>query len=311
MAKDRQMTELKTRLTIFGDINDSLMPYYNPSLAWHNKQLKISIRKCNFTTIKDGAYKFLGGDTYSKTDVLLGDVDPDTLEITNLTKLKISKDAPNFVQLSGLEDVRLFSRKDGLHAVGFQSDRITKARHNESASMGEYLIKDNTLHYLTTLEKPKKEAVEKNWNPADKPSTLFDFTYSDTQVWKDGKLIGEPSKTQIHGGTQLLKQKNGTYLSIVHDKVLDPKMANMSRYRRASPIYDKYIYRNYVAEHGKDGIITKISKPFNFGTGERIEFVQGMVEHKGSMLISMGIRDAKFAIARIDKSELVKLLEVV
>src|SRR5690606_30726231 len=103
-------------------------------------------------------------------------------------------------------------------------------------------------------------------------------------------------------GTQLLKQKDGTYLSLVHDKIID-RMLNRPG------VYDKYVYRHYLARHNKQGFITELTQPFTFGTNENIEFAGGMVEYKDDLLISFGIRDCKFAIARIEKSKLVDRLE--
>lgn len=300
-------------IRIYGEIDDSAMRWFNPSIAWHdgviadnewkkNGQLMIAIRSCNFAVERKGKWYLRDGSAYSKTDVIYGDLDPYTLQVSNLKKLKLSEDSPTCTKVAGLEDVRLFSRKDGMHAIGFESDRLTRSLHNNSASLAEYLIRGNELQYIRTLQKPKKEGVEKNWSPTNAPSKNFDFTYSDSQVWKDGEVIGTPTKTNIHGGSQLLKQKDGTYLSIVHDKVLD-------RLHNRPGVYDKFVYRHYLARHGKDGIITHLTKPFTFGTHENIEFAAGMVEHEGHFLISFGIRDCKYGIARVKKSVLVDKLE--
>lgn len=296
------LQQLGAELRIYGEIDDPAMRHINPSIAWHEGKLKIAIRSCNFEVERRGKWSFRDGSAYSKTDVLYGDLDPETLQVTNLRKLKLSKDSPTRTLVAGLEDVRLFSRKDGMHAIGFESDRLTRSLHNGSATLAEYLIKDDELKYIRTLKKPQKALPEKNWSPTDTPSAKFDFTYSDSQVWKDGELIGEPTKTQIHGGSQLLKQKDGSYLSIVHDKVIDPMLNRPG-------IYDKYVYRTYLARHNENGIITNLSKPFRFGTHENIEFASGMVEHDGHFLITLGIRDCKFAVVRIGKSKLMGLLD--
>lgn len=302
------LQELGATLVTYGEIDDPAMRHFNPSIAFHDGKLKIAIRSCNFAVERGGKWYFRDGNAYSKTDVLYGDLDPDTLQVTNLSKLKLSGNSPTRVLVAGLEDVRLFSRKDGMHAIGFESDRLTRSLHNESASLAEYVIKGDELIYIRTLEKPKKDWPEKNWAPTDVPTREFDFTYSDTQVWKDGKLIGEPSTTQIHGGSQLLQQSDGSYLSIVHEKILDPKHA-YAYSRLSRNVYDKYIYYTYLARHNKQGTVTQLSKPFRFGTLENIEFASGMVEYNGDLLISLGIRDCKFAIARIGKNKLLGLME--
>lgn len=299
------LQSIGAELKIYGEIDDPVYRYMNPSIAWHKGQLKIAIRKCNFAVHPKGKWYFRDGSVYSKTDVIYGDLDPITLSVTNLNKLTLSDDSPTRIKVSGLEDVRLFSRKDGMHAVGFESDRLTASLHNASAAMAEYLIKGNKLQYLRTLDKPDKRIVEKNWSPTDVPSELFDFTYSDSQVWKDGKIIGGPTKTNIHGGSQLLKQKDG-WLSIVHEKKLDPSMLRI-RQGTSSSTYDKYTYYNYLAKHNEQGLVTELSKPFRFGTLENIEFASGFVEHEGKFIISFGIRDCKIGVLSIDKNKLLEL----
>lgn len=306
MDKALDLQALGAQLLIYGEIDDPYMRHFNPSIAWHEGKLKIAIRSCNFKVERGGKWSFRDASAYSRTDVIYGDMNPDTLKVSNLTKLKLSENTPTRTKVAGLEDVRLFSRKDGMHAIGFESDRLTTTLHNESASLAEYLIKGDELVYLRTLEKPDKKVVEKNWSPTDTPSKLFNFTYSDSQVWKDGKLIGTPTTTQIHGGTQLLLQKDGTYLSLVHEK----KATLTPTYRRVkSNIYDKYVYYTYLAKHDKQGIVTELSTPFRFGTLENIEFASGMVEHGGDFLITLGIRDCKWAMCRIGKDKLTGLFE--
>lgn len=305
MGQSLDLQTLQSEIKIFGEISNPTYRHFNPSLSWHEGKLYIALRSCNFAVERQGKWFLRDGGAYSKTDVLLGIVDPISLTIRDITKLKLSEDSPTRVLVSGLEDVRIYSRKDGLHAIGFESDRLTRSLHNASAKMAEYVIKGNELKYIRTLDKPDENIVEKNWSPTDTPSDLFDFTYSDSQVWNNGEVLGEPTKTNIHGGTQLLKQKDGTWLSIVHDKKLDPKYSRLNHL-----VYDKYVYRHYLARHNKYGVITHLTKPFNFGTLENIEFAAGMVEYDNHLLISLGIRDCKYAIAKIKKSVLVDMLEL-
>lgn len=298
--------ELGATIVTYGEINDHAMRYFNPSIAFHNGKLKTAVRSCNFAVERGGKWYFRDGSAYSKTDVLYGDLHPDTLQVSNLTKLSLSNDSPTHVLVAGLEDVRLFSRKDGMHAIGFTSDRLTNSLHNESTAMAEYLIKGDELVYIRTLKKPDPQGVEKNWSPPDIETPYFEFTYSPTQVWQAGHLLGEKYTGDVHGGSQLLEQKDGTYLSLVHEKKLDPQY---SYGRRSAAIYDKYVYYTYLARHSQEGVITQLSKPFRFGTHENIEFAAGMVEHDGHFIITLGIRDCKYAVARIKRGSLLSLFE--
>lgn len=291
------LQDIGARLVIYGDINNDKMPYFNPSLAWDDDALAISIRSCNFTTIRHGKWTFLDDNIYSRTDVMYGYIDPDTLEIIKLEKLKLDSNTPIQTRIAGLEDVRLYKRGNRMHAIGFEVDRVTPCYYKKSG-MAVYIINNGKLHYQESLEKPNPDIVEKNWQPTD-VQTRFDFTYSPTQTYQGGQLWGTPYTGNIHGGTQLLRQEDDTYISLVHEKIEDKRFGN---------VYDKYVYITYLAVHDELGIITKRSKGFRFGTYENIEFASGMVQHGDDLLISLGIRDAKFAIARIKKSKLMELL---
>lgn len=292
------LQEMGAELRIYGEIEGD-MRNFNPSIAWLDDKLMIAIRSCNFMVKRHGDWYLRDGSAYSKTDVILGEVDPKTLEVRVIRKLPLSSNTPTRVKVAGLEDVRLFIRKGKLMAVGFESDRLTKSLHNASASMAVYEIGEE-LKYVETLEKPVKETVEKNWCPPDVESKLFDYTYSPTQAIKDGKLIGGPTMSQIHGGSILLKQKDGTYLSLVHEKKAD---------KRLGKVYDRFVYYTYLARHDKQGMITHLTPPFRFGTLENIEFAAGLVEHEEDFIMSFGIRDCKYGLARISKEKLTNLLE--
>lgn len=300
LAPKIDLQSLGAELRIYGEIDDPNMRHFNPSIAWHNGKLKIAIRSCNFTVKRHGDWFFRDGNAYSKTDVLIGAVDPVSLMVSDLKKHTLSSGTPTRTKVAGLEDVRLFVRDKGLYAIGFESDRLTASLHNSSTSLAEYMVVDGELRYIRTLEKPRKNAVEKNWCPPDVPSKLFDYTYSPAQVIKGSELIGEPTPSEIHGGSVLLKQKDGTYLSIVHDKVAD---------RTLGKAYDRFIYRNYLARHDKDGFIKEMTPSFHFGTNENIEFAAGMVEYEDDFIVSFGIRDCKYAIARVRKDVLTEMLK--
>lgn len=297
VASTLDIQSIGAKAVTYGEIDDPDMRDFNPSIAFDNKgDLKIALRRCNFAVERGGKWYLRDGSAYSRTDVMYGDLNPDTLEVSNIKKLELSDKSPTRTKVSGLEDVRLFARKDGIHAIGFECDRITKSLHNGSAKLAEYLIKGNELRYIRTLEKPDKEVVEKNWQPFDHQSTFAEFTYSPTQIYLNGHVIGDKYIGKIHGGTQLLAQEDGTYISLLHEKITLPAQ----RF-----VYDRYKYIHYLATHDNTGVVTSLSQPFDFGTHENIEFAAGMVEYGDDLIISLGIRDCKYAIVKINKKVLI------
>ena len=289
---------LGAELRIYGEVSDPSMRHFNPSIAWYGDKLKIAVRSCNFKVERNGKWSFRDGSAYSKTDVLYGNVHPDSLQVSNLRKLEFSDNTPMRTKVSGLEDVRILQRYDHMFAIGYESDRLTSHLHNKSSSLAEYRIEGNKLEYICTLQKPNEELVEKNWSPIEDSDNYY---YSPTQVWTYTGLLGEPYKGILHGGTQLLKQDDGTYLSIIHDKVLSPLLNRPG-------VYDKYVYRHFLARHDRNGFVIEMTQPLTFGTHENIEFAAGLVEYGSDFIISIGIRDCKYALVKINKSKLTDML---
>lgn len=281
--------------------NDPEFPYYNPSIAWHNGKLKIVIRSCNYTHVNGRVT--LGRYEHAMTKNLYGTLDPKTMKIDKLTELKYSKDTPEVITgISGLEDARLFVRGKDMHFIGVEVD--TADRQNTRAAMAEFVLRGDTLEYIRTLAKPDPTRHEKNWSPTDVPSDLFDFTYSPTQQWKNGKVVGDKYTGNIHGGTQLVWQPDRkTYLAVVHDikNVVDPT--------KSQSYWDSRKYLHYFAEIDAWGNLINLSAPFQFQGKMRIEFAAGLVEDGKDLLISFGIMDGQAAIARFNKEQALSMLK--
>lgn len=296
--------DLGARVTVLGDYNDPEYPYYNPSLAYDgNGKLRISIRSCNFTVKPDGTWHFADGGDHAQSKILYGYLDADTLTVSELQELKYGADAPvETKDISGLEDARMFWRKNGMHFSGVEID--TRASFGRPAAQAEYVLDNGTgkLEYLHTMRSFSPAQPEKNWLPTDKPGK-FDYSYSPTQVYRNNNIetVGDSRYVgDIHGSSQLIWQpKSRTYLAVLHIKHLNPL---------AGVKYDNYIYLHMLAEYNEDGLLINMSDPFTFGTGENIEFASGMVEVGDDMLISFGIRDARLGLARLPKKTFIEQL---
>lgn len=276
--------------------NDKEYPYYNPSLCWDGKLLKMSIRSCNFTVRRDGTWTLADNGSHARSRVMLGNLDPESLELKDIKELKYAKDSPAEILTSGLEDARIYKRDDGLHFVGVRVYTPNVAQYKPT--IAEFILKGDTLHHIRTLDKPDPERAEKNWLPTDRPAD-FDFVYSIKEIYKDNQTVGDKYTGEIHGGTPLVKQKDG-WVALMHAKILNPT------FRR---VYDKYDYVSYFAEFWDTGYLKRISKPFKLGSGENIEFASGLVEYKDDFIISFGIRDGHSGVIKIPKTSMMNLLE--
>lgn len=292
------------RVTVMGDINEPVYAYFNPSIAYDGKgRLRIVIRACTFRPIPGGTYDYRDGSNYSKTKNMYGYLDPVTLEVTELTELAYDSDTPPEIVRSGLEDARLYWRKDGMHFIGVHVD--TRPEHRYPPLQAEFIYdeKAKELRYIRTMFGESPARGEKNWLPPDVPSDKFEYNYSPTQVIKDGvELEGVRYAGFIHGSSQLLWQpKTKSYLAVLHSKHLDPLIVGK--------VYDKMLYVHYLAEYNEQGYLIRISDPFTLGLADNIQFVSGMVEIEGDLLMSFGAGDARWGFARLDKARAIKLLK--
>lgn len=291
------------RVTVLGDINDPIFAYFNPSIAFDGKgKLRINIRACNFAVKRHGMYYYRDNQGYAVTKNMYGYIDPDTLAITKLKEVKHSNDTPQEIVRSGIEDVRLFWRDDGMHFSGVRVD--TRPLYKYPAQQCEFVMDDKTgiLQYKRTMFSPSPARAEKNWLPTDKPAS-FEYNYSPTETYTGTRVSGDRYAGFIHGGSQLLWQEDTkTWLAVLHSKHHNPLVIGKA--------YDNMIYVHYFAEYSEDGMLIRISEPFKLGLLDNIEFVAGMVEHKGYLLMSAGFGDARFGFIRIKKENAINMLRL-
>jgi predicted GH43/DUF377 family glycosyl hydrolase len=284
------ITLLPSKKVILPD-NDPLKPYYNPSLARYRDKLLISIRSSTWTLGPNGGgQKIIGGKLH--TDILVGEVDEETLIVTNLIKLKYAGNVHPYIENIGLEDARIFVRDDKLYAIGCCMSKEDRRGESVHIALGE--IKDGKLLFGDLIAKPHPERVEKNWTVPAVPSEFFDYIYSPTQVLKDGKLLGEPEyHGLLHGGSPAIKWEDG-WLSFQH-KVFRSNVVVSGTVRQ---------YISYAVKYNNEGFATEISQGFIlFGTNA-VEFISGLVLSGDKFLVSLGIGDACSALAIIDPADL-------
>jgi hypothetical protein len=122
----------------------------------------------------------------------------------------------------------------------------------------------------------------------------FDYIYSPTQVLKDGKLLGsEEYHGFLHGGSQAIKWGDG-WLSFQH------------RVFRSNVVVPKTVrqYVSYAVRYNSGGFATEISQGFILLGTNAVEFISGLVESDGKLLVSLGVGDAEAALAVIDPADL-------
>lgn len=265
--------------------NNPEKPYYNPSLCWHEGKLLISIRSSTWTRDYHGAKATMLGPLH--TDVMLGELDPETLEVKDLRKLKYAGKIHPFIQDIGMEDARIFVRDGQVHAIGVCMSKDD--RRGESVHIAHGIVEGDKLVFKELLTKPHPERIEKNWTPPEVPSHLFDYIYSPTQTIKDGVLSGSLEyHGRTHGGSQALPWGDG-WISFVH---------KIHKLHHEWDGFHQYV--NYAMKYDRNGRATDISQGFLFFGDNQVEFISGAVKLDDKLLVSMGVGDTHCALAVID-----------
>lgn len=261
--------------------------HYNPGLVRDEKgQIWIVLRSCIYNPERWEGWEH---PMHWQNYVNMGKLDEKTFKITGLKEIKPEEDYPGFQW--GLEDARLFLRKDGIHAIGV----VLPIRDNDYRTcQAEVLMnyEKGTYKLLRDYGQPKGHA-EKNWSPPEVETPEFDFAYSLTEVVKDGEVIGEDNHLAIHNGSKLLEYEDG-YIQIGHV---------------VCGVGGQRTYAQVAVKRDKQGFVTHISQLFHFNVGwrenlqETIEFVSDILWSSGKegkeLLVGIGVKDEATGLARI------------
>jgi len=274
---------------------------HNVSIANDDKhQTWIAIR------YHDTPYKSYGIH-WQPSILQIGKLNTKTLAVTDLKIIIPDPTCPLYLFTHSIEDVRIFHRQDGLHAIGVAFPRGGVIRdkdhgviytHNEVGQV-EILIdyQAGTYSLIRDYGQPNGR-TEKNWVPSIPATELFDFIYSPTQVVKHGIVRGSNYTGDVHGGSQLLPYKDG-WISIAHRVV--PIAGVTARW-----------YMHFAQLHDQWGFVTHTSQFFDFGTGwwkefqQSVEFVAGAIwtVPEKELLLSLGVRDQTCGFVRVPISAL-------
>lgn len=264
--------------------------HYNPGLCRApDGTIYVSIRSCITNYLKKyGITHPLGYENF----LHVGIVEESTLEIKGLKLIEPEEELTDYNGLQwGIEDIRLFWRDDGLHGVGVI---IPVVEGQLKLRCGEILIdyEKGTYKLLKDLGRPFGHA-EKNWTPAEQPTSEFDFVYSPTQIVKNGKVIGEDNELFIHLGTPLIPYEDG-YISIGH---------------AVCSVQGERTYAQIALKWNKKGRLIEHSQFFHFDVGwreglrETIEFASGLIWSTGKegeeLLVGVGVKDELTGFCKI------------
>jgi len=259
---------------------------YNPSLAWHDGHLYVSVRYSFFAFpgIDTTGQVLVSSNYYGRSETLLAELNPTTMQIIRWSKLEYLDWEGS--RNTALEDVRLYSEGGHLYGIGVF---LTLDGSPHAQAIIDIDPDGWTARLIDVLP---GERVEKNWSPIEGRTG---FAYSPTQhVTRGGTITGTPYTGPIHGGTQLIEHGDG-YLSVVHSFETRPyRRPNHRGNRRGRHYY------HYWAFWDRDIRITHLSSPFVFAGESAIEFAAGLTRHGDRLLVSFGWGDWDLTVMSFD-----------
>lgn len=272
----------------------------NPSIEVCNEKITCNIRCVNYRMDEHGRY-MIGPKDCSEAPIdtrnFLVQLREDFRPWPNPhgTEIIWDRPEPQFPQVTGLEDIRLYRVKGNLCFSAC-------IREQEATGMPQQVrgvIEDGEV--VSWAKMSAADVCEKNWMPIQNNSQ--DFVYRlDTiaHTWDltaprgvtktDSKLY----VSEISGGSQAIPFKNG-YIAVVHEASTDPTN-------------NKRTYWHRFAWFTKDMELKRLSLPFVF-FDKQIEFCCGLAYHpdRNSLIISFGVRDAEAWVAKVAVEEVARM----
>ncbi len=246
-----------------------------------------------------------------KTNNYYCELNPNTLEIERYNLIDTSAlDQKPIWEFVGLEDARLVYWDNKYYLSGVRRDTTTNGVGRMELSEIE-IEKDNVKEISRRrIELIKYSYCEKNWMPIlDKPYHYVKWT-NPTEVVKVnletntaetiylGNHINNLPR-DIRGSSQLIKWIDDCFLCITHET--DFIQSDINGWKNVD-YYHRFIIFN------DDFSIKYISNYFNFMSC-RVEFCVGLAQYKNDILITYGFQDNGSYLLKINKDNLIKLLE--
>ncbi len=254
----------------------------NPSIVCTDTgRLLTTIRHVNYTIRPDGSYIMNDGETAIKTQNVLAELDPATLDITgaNMITPPIDYPAPLYDAVIGFEDVRLFTTSEDpfLHFIATVRDINAEGIATPIAGVIQPHVTEHDITFRMTdwriLKRTHKPWHEKNWMPVDQGKRLIyscDPTIVLTHEAETDCVEQAPGAfDNWRGSSQLIHFMDG-WLAIIHEVDQMPGAGERS-------------YQHRFVFFDKDFRITRWSRRF-YLQRRGIEFVAGLCWHPHTIL---------------------------
>jgi glycosyltransferase involved in cell wall biosynthesis len=263
----------------------------NPSVCMLGDQMVVNVRTVNYRITESGHYD-MQGDTAIRTRNWLIKMDdwktPDNFGHSGLEMIW-QRSEPQYDQVIGAEDVRLFPHGGGLYGSATVRER------NREGWCEQWLFKFSPTFIVEYALRMSEASTEKNWSPIlDHSTGDIAFMYTPGVV-RDPKgavyLVPTPSQriytNDFRGSSQLIPF-NGGWLAIVHEATANPGNGQRCYWHR-------FVWYDHELSPAM------VSRSFVF-LDRQIEFCAGLCRPNanGKLVMSFGVRDCEAWMGTLD-----------
>ncbi|MGL4527176.1 MAG: hypothetical protein ACRCUC_09375, partial [Aestuariivirga sp.] len=213
--------------------------------------------------------------------------------------------------LHGLQDLRLFARRDGLWCMGAAATHETQSgavRRRLVERVVLCRLAGKTLKVAAVL--PSRHLREKNWMPWVRGDDLFAIYAQDPyevlhlEKGKSQQSLHPASHQALEGqfgGTCVIPWQDG-FIGIIHRQHRDAVRGAPASGRLRTYTHSLVVYRSNFD-------VAAVSEPFSF-EGQKVEFCCGLAVSGRSIFLSYGIWDREAVVLKAPLASVVRALNL-
>lgn len=292
----------------FAEDDTKMWSCFNPSIGYSPKKgYAMAFRSSNYVILPHGELHVEGGGKI-RNRIYFSELD-DNYGLKNFRRVEVPENV--IPATRGIEDPRLFWRGTRWHFAGVMMEEHTPVARLCVCRLN---AKCTEVESVEIYDGVKPSQPEKNWLVPDlKPNRNFDFIYGPTAIVKGNKIIYTMSDNEaisaLRGNSHLIEQEDGSYIALMH-KLWIKKSRAYSHNNFGMVDWVNKNYGHYFVRFDRFGSIVEMSGAFQF-ISPGIEFVGGMVEKDGNLVISFGKEDVSSHLAIFPKDIAVRMMKPV
>lgn len=307
-SKFHILSDKIVNLKRFAFPDDKEWSCFNASIGYSPKKgYAVAFRSSNYVILPHGELHVTSGGKI-RNKMFFAEITED-FELKNFREIEVPE---NIIQTPrGIEDPRLFWRGNNWHIAAVMMEEHTPVARFCVCKLD---AKAKKVISVEIYDGVRANRPEKNWLVPDlNKNKNFDFIYGPNAIVKGDKVIFTMSENHkisgLRGNSHLLEQEDGTYLAVMHKLWITKSKGYSEKYFGVVDWVLKN-YGHYFVRFDNSGTLIEMSDAFQF-MSPGIEFVGGMVEMNGNLVISFGKEDVSSHLSIVPKSLVLKMLKPV